>query len=80
MILLLKYNVKVIMPKCGSFYTIRGKDYMGSTGKYKLGAWGYDDEDIFDVLENEINSTKDDQPFFKGCANNVNTLSLQSSE
>jgi phosphoglycerol transferase MdoB-like AlkP superfamily enzyme len=55
-------NVKVIMPKWG-FDTIRGKDYMASTGKYKIGAWGYDDLDILDVLEKEINSTKENQPF-----------------
>ncbi|WCL49030.1 LTA synthase family protein [Leptospira sp. GIMC2001] len=55
-------NVKSIMPRWG-FETVLGKEFMASTGRYKIGAWGYDDQDLLEVLENEIKSTKSGQPF-----------------
>jgi phosphoglycerol transferase MdoB-like AlkP superfamily enzyme len=55
-------NVRSIMPRWG-FDIVKGKDYMQSTGKYKIGAWGYDDRDLLEVLEDEMNATPKDQPF-----------------
>jgi phosphoglycerol transferase MdoB-like AlkP superfamily enzyme len=55
-------NVKTIMPRWG-FDRVLGKNYLASTGKYKIGAWGYDDKDLLEVLEDEIKNTPDGVPF-----------------
>lgn len=55
-------NVKTIMPRWG-FDVVLGKKHMESSGKYKIGGWGFDDRDIYSVMEEEIDNTPEDQPF-----------------
>lgn len=55
-------NVRTIMPRWG-FDVVLGKDYMAATGKYKIGAWGYDDRDLLEVLEMEIAKTPAGTPY-----------------
>ncbi|MCC5814002.1 MAG: sulfatase-like hydrolase/transferase [Leptospira sp.] len=55
-------NVKSIMPRWG-FDRVLGKKHMSEMGKFKMGGWGYDDRDIYHVLEEEIANTPEGQPF-----------------
>ncbi|MCE9501742.1 MAG: sulfatase-like hydrolase/transferase [Leptospira sp.] len=55
-------NKDFLMPRWG-FDTIYGKQKIDQLQKYKIGAWGYDDADVLDVLHNEIMKTKSDEPF-----------------
>jgi len=55
-------NKNFLLPRWG-FDTLFGKGQIDSMNKYKLGAWGYDDGDVFDVLHNEISKFKKDEPF-----------------
>jgi len=54
-------NVETIMPRWG-FQKVIGKKEIALTGKYKLGGWGFDDRDIFSVLEEEIAKANPEEP------------------
>lgn len=55
-------NVKLIMPRWG-YDIVYGKEYIESTKEFPLGAWGYDDEHLLKVLENEIEKSNPNLPF-----------------
>ncbi len=56
-------NLGKIIPHWG-FKKLIGKKEIHQTGKYQIGAWGYDDEDIYTLLHQEMNdSFKRDKPF-----------------
>ncbi|MBE7413196.1 MAG: sulfatase-like hydrolase/transferase [Leptospiraceae bacterium] len=55
-------NKNFLLPRWG-FDRLYGKIQIDSMNKYKLGAWGYDDGDVFDVLHEEISKFKKDEPF-----------------
>lgn len=56
-------NLGKILPHWG-FKNLIGKKEIASLGKYKIGAWGYDDEDIFSILHNQMNASyKNGKPF-----------------
>ena len=56
-------NKHKMMPHWGFDESI-GKLDLDEMKRYQLGAWGYDDADVFDVLHNKLKSHKDEKPFF----------------
>jgi len=50
------------MPRWG-YDIVYGKEYIESTKEFPLGAWGYDDEHLLKVLENEIEKSNPNLPF-----------------
>ncbi|HMV45988.1 MAG TPA: sulfatase-like hydrolase/transferase, partial [Leptospiraceae bacterium] len=56
-------NKHKMMPHWG-FEEIYGKKDMDESKRYAIGAWGYDDADVFDVLHSKIKDHKEDRPFF----------------
>lgn len=56
-------NKHKMMPHWG-FEEIYGKKDMDDSKRYTIGAWGYDDADVFDVLHSKIKDHKEDRPFF----------------
>lgn len=57
-------NKNKMMPHWG-FDTSIGKQDLDQMNRYKIGAWGYDDADVFDVLHSILKDHKaDDKPFF----------------
>ncbi|GBF50224.1 arylesterase [Leptospira ryugenii] len=56
-------NLETLLPHWG-FQRRIGKKEIQETGKYTLGAWGYDDETIYDLLLKEMEKThKNGSPF-----------------
>ncbi|TGL59160.1 alkaline phosphatase family protein [Leptospira ognonensis] len=49
-------NLGKIIPHWG-FKNLIGKKEIANSGKYKIGAWGYDDEDIFSILHEQMNDS-----------------------
>ena len=49
-------NLGKIIPHWG-FKNLIGKKEIAKTEKYQIGAWGYDDEDIFSILHEEMNKS-----------------------
>ncbi|MCB1193692.1 MAG: sulfatase-like hydrolase/transferase [Leptospiraceae bacterium] len=56
-------NKHKMMPHWGFDESI-GKQDLDRMNRYSLGAWGYDDADVFDVLHNKLKSLEGDRPFF----------------
>ncbi|BDA80073.1 alkaline phosphatase [Leptospira kobayashii] len=56
-------SLGTILPHWG-FQKIIGKKEIEKTNRFKIGAWGYDDRDILELLHDEINaSNKNGKPF-----------------
>lgn len=55
-------NKHTLMPHWG-FQKVMGQKYLANLNRYKLGAWGYDDGDILEVLHQEIEKLPQDKPF-----------------
>lgn len=56
-------NKHKMMPHWGFDESI-GKQDLDDMKRYQIGAWGYDDADVFDVLHNKLKSHEGERPFF----------------
>jgi phosphoglycerol transferase MdoB-like AlkP superfamily enzyme len=56
-------NLHKMMPHWGFDISV-GKQDLDKTNKYSPGAWGYDDEDVFEVLHEQLNEHKENRPIF----------------
>lgn len=56
-------NKHKMMPHWGFDESIGKKD-LDEMKRYQIGAWGYDDADVLDVLHNKLKNYKEDKPFF----------------
>lgn len=56
-------NKHKMMPHWG-FDEIIGKQDLDNMKKYQIGAWGYDDADVFEVLHNKLKNHEGDKPVF----------------
>jgi phosphoglycerol transferase MdoB-like AlkP superfamily enzyme len=55
-------NNHIIMPHWG-YETLIGKEVIDTYKKFETGAWGYDDEISFSILDEELNQLDPHQPF-----------------
>jgi phosphoglycerol transferase MdoB-like AlkP superfamily enzyme len=65
-------NLGKILPHWG-FRNLIGKKEIASTGKYKIGAWGYDDEDIYSILIEQMDRSYSEGKPFLGAALTMTT-------
>ena len=68
----LSFNNKRTIMRHWGFDEQVGKSHIAKLGKYKLGAWGYNDADILEVFHNEITRLHRKGPFF-GVVHTVTT-------
>ncbi|MDZ4725383.1 MAG: sulfatase-like hydrolase/transferase [Leptospira sp.] len=65
-------NLGKILPHWG-FKKIIGKKEIADTGKHQIGAWGYDDESIYDILLEQMNTAYASGKPFLGTALTMTT-------
>jgi phosphoglycerol transferase MdoB-like AlkP superfamily enzyme len=65
-------NLGKILPHWG-FQNLIGKKEITKRGNYNIGAWGFDDEVIFDILHEEMNKSYENKKPFLGTALTMTT-------